>query len=66
MTVAFVRHHVADYQAWRKAYDGSQDMVRKMGGREATVYQEASDPNALTVVVSFRLFEVGPVFRRQQ
>ena len=53
MTAVFVRHHVADYQAWRKAYDGSRDMVRKMGGREATVYQEVGDPNAITVVSNF-------------
>jgi len=62
MTAVFVRHHVADYKTWRKIYDDNQVMVRKAGARDATVYQEAGDPNAITVITSFDSLAAAQAF----
>jgi hypothetical protein len=31
MTITFVSHNVADYDAWRRVYDSVGDMQRRVG-----------------------------------
>jgi len=53
MTIMFVRHHVADYDAWRRVYDGVGDMQRQAGVTEAAVYRAEDDPNGVLVMHRF-------------
>jgi hypothetical protein len=49
MTRLFVRHNVADYRAWRKAYDDFDAERSKLGVTAHAVFQSIDDPNDLTV-----------------
>jgi quinol monooxygenase YgiN len=47
MVRMFARHQVADYDAWRKAYDAFER--ESLGVRAQAVYQDVGDPNSITV-----------------
>lgn len=47
MVRMFARHQVADYDAWRKAYDAFDQA--SLGVRANAVYQDVDDPNHVTV-----------------
>ncbi len=53
MTTTFIRHHVKDYDAWRKAYDDFADVQAKAGVTAKAVYRSASDPNDVLVMHRF-------------
>lgn len=53
MATTFVQHHVADYDAWRKVYDGVADLQRAGGVTEEAVYRGAEDPNSVLVTHRF-------------
>jgi quinol monooxygenase YgiN len=53
MTIMFVRHHVADYDAWRHVYDSVGEMQRQAGVTEAAVYRAEDDPNDILVMHRF-------------
>ena len=53
MTILFVRHHVADYEAWRRVYDGVSDMQRQGGVTAEAVYRAEDDPNEVLVMHQF-------------
>jgi quinol monooxygenase YgiN len=47
MVRMFARHQVADYDAWRKVYDGFDRA--SLGVRQHAVYRSIDDPNDVTV-----------------
>ena len=47
MVRMFARHQVADYSAWRKAYDAFDR--GSLGARQHAVYRSVTDPNEITV-----------------
>jgi hypothetical protein len=49
MVRLFVRHNVADYDAWRKVYDEFDNERRPMGVTDDAVFQSVDDPNDVTV-----------------
>ena len=49
MVRMFVRHNVADYDAWRKVYDEFDEERRPMGVTGDAVFQSVDDPNDVTV-----------------
>jgi hypothetical protein len=49
MVRLYIRHRVADYDAWRNVYDGSADQQQAGGVRAEAVYQSIDDPNDVTV-----------------
>jgi hypothetical protein len=49
MVRLFVRHKVADYDAWRKVYDEFDEERRPMGVTEDAVFQSIDDPTDVTV-----------------
>jgi hypothetical protein len=49
MVRLFVRHNVADYEAWRKVYDEFDEERRPMGVTDDAVFQSVDDPNDVTV-----------------
>jgi hypothetical protein len=53
MTIMFVRHHVADYEAWRRVYDSVGDIQRQGGVTEEAVYRAEDDPGDVLVMHQF-------------
>lgn len=53
MPTFFVRHRVADYDAWRAVYDGAGEMQRAAGVTNAAVYRDAEDPNVVLILHRF-------------
>lgn len=53
MATTLVLHRVADYDAWRRVYDGVADLQRAGGVTEAAVYRMADDPNNVLVTHRF-------------
>lgn len=60
MTRLFVRHQVADYDAWRKVYDSFDRGA--LGVTHATVYRSVDDPNDLTVTHDFGSIDDAKAF----
>jgi quinol monooxygenase YgiN len=58
----FVRHEVADYGAWRKAFDAFAPTQKKAGVIYKAVYQSIDDPNDVTVIHEFRSLEKAKAF----
>jgi ABC-type sugar transport system substrate-binding protein len=58
----FVRHQVADYGTWRKAYDAFAPTQKKMGIIYKAVYQSTDDPNDVTVIHDFHSLEKAKAF----
>jgi hypothetical protein len=50
----FVRHDVADYATWRKAYDAFRPTQKQMGVTAQAVYQAMDGPNSVTVTHDFK------------
>ena len=53
MTILFVRHHVANYEVWRRVYDSAGDMQRQRGVTAEAVYRAEDDPNDVLVMHQF-------------
>jgi hypothetical protein len=53
MTITFVRHHVSDYDAWRRGYDSAGDIQRQGGVTEEAVYRAEGNPNEVLVMHRF-------------
>jgi ABC-type sugar transport system substrate-binding protein len=58
----FVRHEVADYGTWRKAFDAFAPTQKKLGITYKAVYQSADDPNDVTVIHDFHSLEKAKAF----
>jgi hypothetical protein len=50
---AVVQHHVANYEAWRKAYDGFGDVQKAGGVTRQSVYRSTDDPNNVLIMHGF-------------
>ena len=53
MVTWFLRHRVADYDAWRKVYDDFGDVQKASGVVEESVYRSVDDPNDVLVMHRF-------------
>jgi hypothetical protein len=62
MATLFVRHRVANYGAWRKAYDGFDTERKGMGVTSHGVYQADGDPNDVTVYHEFATMDAAKAF----
>jgi quinol monooxygenase YgiN len=58
----FVRHEVADYATWRKAYDGFSATQKKKGVVAQAVYQSVDNQNDVTVTHVFHSLEEAKAF----
>lgn len=58
----FVRHEVADYATWRKAYDAFHATQKKLGVVAQAVYQSTDNPNDVTVTHTFHSLEKAKAF----
>jgi hypothetical protein len=57
MVRLFIRHNVADYQAWRQVYDDFDEQRRSMGVKDDAVYQSIDNPNDVTAWHDFETAE---------
>ncbi len=62
MATTFVLHRVADYDAWRRVYDGVADLQREGGVVESAVYRAADDPSNVLVMHRFGSTEEARTF----
>ena len=53
MAFVLVRHHVSDYNGWRRVFDENLDFRHRGGEEVARVFRSADDPNQLTLLVQF-------------
>jgi ABC-type sugar transport system substrate-binding protein len=58
----FVRHEVADYGVWRKAFDAFAPTQQKMGVIYKAVYRSADDANDVTVIHDFHSLQAAKAF----
>ena len=58
----FIRHNVADYQAWRQGYDDFDEQRRSMGVTGDAVYQSIDNPNDVTAFHDFDTAEQAQAF----
>ena len=62
MTTMFIRHTVADYTAWRRAYDAFDAERAGMGVTAHAVYQLEGNPNDLTISHDFATLDSAKAF----
>jgi hypothetical protein len=53
MVRMFVRHRVGNYASWRKGYDAFESQRPSFGVTGQAVYQDAGDPEMVTVTHDF-------------
>ncbi len=53
VTVTILHHRVADFDAWKKIYDGLRDAQREGGVPTHSVLRSTDDPNLIVVTHSF-------------
>ena len=58
----FARHEVADYGAWRKAFDAFAPTQKKLGVVATSVYRAADNANDVTVIHDFKSMEKAKAF----
>ena len=58
----FVRHEVADFGAWKKAFNAFAPVQKKAGVIYKAVYQSTDDPNDVTVIHEFHSMEQAKAF----
>ena len=58
----FVRHEVADYAAWRVAFNSFAPTQKRMGVIFKAVYQSTENPNDVTVIHDFHSMEKAKAF----
>lgn len=62
MTIVFMLHQVADYDAWRRVYDSFADAQRQGGVTAQAVYRSEGDPNSVLVMHAFGSSEAAHSF----
>lgn len=50
MAKLIVRHRVADFDTWKRAFDGMTALRQKHGFTGHTLVRDASDPNLVTII----------------
>jgi hypothetical protein len=66
MVTLFVRHTVAEYDAWRRVFDSFSAMQDALGVTAKAVYQGADDTNDITVTHDFATLEAAKAFTGSQ
>jgi len=62
MATLFVRHNVADFGQWKRAYDAFDEERRSMGVTGHGVYQTDGNPNDVTVYHDFESMDAAKAF----
>jgi quinol monooxygenase YgiN len=62
MATLFVRHDVADFDTWKKAYDAFDDERQSLGVIGQGVYRAEDNPNDITVYHHFKSMDAAKAF----
>ena len=62
MVILVVHHRVADYDAWKSAFDDHEPVRRGHGEIEHRVYRDLNDPNRVVVHNDFPTREAAQAF----
>jgi hypothetical protein len=57
MIYLLVHHEVADYSAWKAAFDSALDWRTKHGERHCRIFRGVQNPNELTLMFEWESFE---------
>ncbi len=52
MSTIFVRHDVADFDAWKPGFDEHGAVRREYGLSDAGLYRDDENPNSVTIVLT--------------
>ena len=66
MVTLFVRHTVADYDAWRRVFDGFAATQNELGVTATAVFRGADDAKDITVTHDFATLEAAKAFTGSQ
>ena len=61
-TITVVRHRVADFDAWKRTYDGFAPIQAEHGVRAHQVLRSSDDPNDVVVTHTFDSREAARAF----
>jgi hypothetical protein len=50
MATMIVKHHVANFDAWKEAFDSMKPIRAKFGWKGTRVLRDATDPNLVTII----------------
>ena len=53
MPALLIRHHVADYAAWKTVFDDDAPTRRANGSQGGRLFHDASDPNDLLLLLEW-------------
>lgn len=62
MIYLLVHHEVADYSAWKAAFDSALDWRTKHGERHCRIFRAVQNPNDLTLMFEWESFEKAHAF----
>ena len=62
MINVLIRHEVADYPAWKSAFESALDWRRKNGERSCRIFHSAGDVNDLTLLFEWESLEAARAF----
>jgi hypothetical protein len=62
MIFLLVHHEVADYAAWKAAFDSALDWRSKHGERHCRLFRGVQNPNELTLMFEWESFEKAHAF----
>jgi heme-degrading monooxygenase HmoA len=62
MIYLLVHHEVADYSAWKAAFDSALDWRTKHGERHCRIFRGVQNPNELTLMFEWESFEKAHAF----
>jgi heme-degrading monooxygenase HmoA len=62
MIYLLVHHEVADYTAWKAAFDSALDWRTRNGERTCRIFRGVQNPNELTLLFEWESFEKARAF----
>lgn len=62
MAALLVHHKVQDYSAWRKIFDEHDKVRKEYGSTGFRVFESASDPNDITVIMDWPTVDAAKAF----
>jgi len=62
MIYLLIHHEVADYPAWKAAFDSALDWRSRNGERSARIFRGVQNPNELTLMFEWESFEKAHAF----
>ena len=62
MTSMLIQHKVNDFAAWKKVFDSAAGLRSSSGELSTQIFQDASDPNSLTIINKWNSLENAQKF----